>query len=442
MNSRTIDHTDLAQYKQALIKAIQANHFDAVFTLLETGNPTSQECLNAAIEKNNNPLLQLLLFKSTQIEINDEIKHPLEMACDLRYWDCVATIVRHQERDINQNYGRILFLAVGAEEVSLARLLLEKGAPSHWLTTVNGDRPLHVAIRANNRAMLELLLSFRADLTQENFEKLTPIQLARQLEHWSCIEMIARMRMTDAKDTARYGDALFCAVRANRLITAKVLLEAGASSGWCSSDEDENQCLHVAVSNNYKEMVALLFTYGFDLKTRNKKNQTPADLAASLKLRALDEGWMLYSKTLQLKMIFFSLVQSLRQPASRLSGECIELVGSFLFLKNPTVQRVRDRMTTISINCLLKRSVPGIFYRPTPAAETLLTELKQISENTVNVTRAASSAVQTFFKSPKPDTCTLKLLREYHLDKLPLPIPEKEEKASFFTIPIVLANHF
>jgi hypothetical protein len=141
----------------------------------------------------------------------------------------------------------------------------------------NFELSLLMAIKSNTPKAITTLAN-KVDVTVEIENKQTPIQLAYTLGHWDCVEAIAKNKKTNATDTARYGDALRVAVQNDRIDTARILLEAGASRTWYNNS-DGDRCLHIAVRRQNKPMIALLLSFDSDLSIENTAKYTPIQLA-------------------------------------------------------------------------------------------------------------------------------------------------------------------
>jgi ankyrin repeat protein len=140
---------------------------------------------------------------------------------------------------------------------------------------------LFTAIQNKKIDNIKSLIEKGADLASQNNEKQTPIQYARSLSRWECIEAIANCKKTDEKDTYYYNDALIIAAHINRYDTVKSLLKAGASTTWMIAGT-EDRPLHCAVTNKNTEMIKLLLEHSADPSQTNKAGQTPITLACTL----------------------------------------------------------------------------------------------------------------------------------------------------------------
>jgi ankyrin repeat protein len=73
-------------------------------------------------------------------------------------------------------------MAVQAANWALAQLLMNHGAAKDQRNAVDGDTPLHVAVRAGNVDMLDKVLRCGAGVQERNRNGLTPWELATLIQ--------------------------------------------------------------------------------------------------------------------------------------------------------------------------------------------------------------------------------------------------------------------
>lgn len=380
------------------------------------------------------------------VNLGEEIENkltPIQLAYSLKSWECVETIAKNKKTDDKDTarYGDTLILAVFENRLSTVKILLEAGAARHWNIKTTGDRCLHVAVRNNNVPMITLLLSYDFDLTVENQEKKTPIQLACSLKHWECVEIIAKNKKTDNKDTARYGSALLVAVKNNCIGIAKILLEAGAAKDWYFPDDNEGS-LHKAVRNNNVSMITLLLSYNFDLKKLNKANQTPIQLADSLKVNCLQDAWTIYYNAELIKILntLIIFVQGQRQATSTLYGMCDVILNTIIqHLSDQTVERkdmiqsTKNTLSRISANCLIK-SYHGLFHHHSSESKEFVNNLTTILNTNTDISDNIQKAAVKFVSENKKSCRTVDLLCKYKL--IPTDANDKKTKSVLLTTKI------
>ena len=138
--------------------------------------------------------------------------------------------------------------------VKIVELCLAKGLD---VNALNNDHstPLHAAAWRGDGEFAELLLSKGADLNAKNKEGATPLAYAVQ-------------------DTARN------VVRANRTLTAKLLINAGADLDVGLRVKDGKTLLHWAAGKGFTKVIEALVAKGADVNAREKYQNTPLHVAA------------------------------------------------------------------------------------------------------------------------------------------------------------------
>ncbi|KAK7497830.1 hypothetical protein BaRGS_00010964 [Batillaria attramentaria] len=86
-----------------------------------------------------------------------------------------------------------LMTAIGRKDTHLALLLLEHGEDVNQAYGDNLESPIHLAIREDDFAMLEILIKFRADLNRTSAEGHTPVGLALTLDQPNGTEIAKRL---------------------------------------------------------------------------------------------------------------------------------------------------------------------------------------------------------------------------------------------------------
>jgi ankyrin repeat protein len=191
-------------------------------------------------------------------------------------------IVAHlvdQERDIKaelMEYG--LLEAAGEGQVEVVRILLERGAQVYASATLYKaaesvyDRADPDATMERYIAIAKLLIESGADVNWKYTTGSTPLLRAasnlRSYEHKSVNTAFFKLLMENGADVnargkdRKAGVALICAVRADNLELAKLLLEAGADPlAHGERASDVYNCMEVARGEENKEMIALLAKY-------------------------------------------------------------------------------------------------------------------------------------------------------------------------------------
>lgn len=219
-------------------------------------------------------------------------KTPVEIAASLEHWDCVEAIASGKKTDAmdTSRYGSALLSLLlnpkpsADRKLQTAKKLLEAGALTTYRDEASADSCLHVAAKANQQHIIQLLLEFKSDLTATNLAQQTPIEIAAKNGYWLCVEIIAK-HQKDEDGKKGYGNALLEAAASRRDETARILLGAGALTSQFFL-ESRNSCLHTAVEKRHTAMISLFFEFKRDhlahLTHQNKLKQTPLKMAASL----------------------------------------------------------------------------------------------------------------------------------------------------------------
>ncbi len=281
---------------------------------------------------------------------------------------------------------------------------------------------LKAAIHSNNSSRVSRLIC-QIDPAKKIENDKTPIQLARDLSHWDCVEAIAINRHADPDDInkTKYGDALLYAVVANRINTVRLLLETGAPKHWYVIANGD-RCLHAAVRNNNETMLALLLSFDCDVNVKNNAGQTPAELAKSLNSPSFDEGLKIFEHIETLKTIvpLTLFAQAKRQSSQGLFGKlpkniiesCILPFLSLKFPKKNSLSSTEEFLNNVSANCFIKHF--GIF--PPHATRKLVKKIKNNLKEHHCTTEATRKAVSEFLGDKKDkDAKTLELLGKYKL---------------------------
>ncbi len=299
----------------ALLKAGAGNSTSSGFGK-ETDGSSLHAIIRAAAKPDKRqialPLLQLFLDhvdwnqKDCHLDLRGEDKggaKPIHLAASSRCWECV---------DLIMNTGKInswvygcpsaLLFAVIYGHVGMVRLLsAPKFSSVHCFVTETNEGFLHRAVRhdpenEDNRTIVALLLSslgcLQKDLTKENDQKQTPIELACSLNHWVYVEQMAahilaqiqsNLYVRGAGDPAGFGSVLLVAVREKKYKVVDLLLKAKAP---VLDYENGDSLKHQAVRNDDARMFALLHKHNVSDIHKNNEGLTPQTLANDLQGKA------------------------------------------------------------------------------------------------------------------------------------------------------------
>lgn len=151
--------------------------------------------LHLAVRVNSPDIIKLLLTYDADPTLTNKNKEtPIMLASKKRYWDCVRafTLFKTDAED-TAGYGHALLDAVMDNDLSVAHALLKAGALHEW-ESVDSSSSLHIAVKNNNLQMLRLLLLYSADVARKDENKRTPKDLALELKHSDCVDLLSGKR--------------------------------------------------------------------------------------------------------------------------------------------------------------------------------------------------------------------------------------------------------
>lgn len=219
---------------------------------------------------------------------------------------------------INMNWGlgdkNSLHLAIlNDAPVDLISLIIDKKCDLD-LETAEEDTPLHLAVREDREEIVAVLVKAGADLTLRNKAQETPVHVAGELKRFDCLKALIKHAVVVDNDDADFGGGLLEAINAKQFKIAEFLMEKRSviHMNWCFTNT-LNTCLHTAIlrdaplnlissivknvkleaknidgdtplhlafKQNHTPVVELLIKAGASIAIRNRKNQTPLELAS------------------------------------------------------------------------------------------------------------------------------------------------------------------
>jgi ankyrin repeat protein len=276
---------------------------------LESQNYAGETALHQAAKNNNSPIVRLLTSKGAQTEIQDSRGFtPLAAAAANGAYDAASDLLKAGALiDTRDNSGSTpLYQAVSGTHIALVRLLLMNNADIHALNArgltpfrlslvkdpqiaaefytdklinrpdSNGDAVLHILVNDGvNQEILATALKYGANPNARNAKGDTPLTLAlRKNDLNSAIALI------------KGGASLFVSNADNNSPLSLIFsMDAGARSklfsvaGVNDADYNGETLLHYAVRANNKDAVRDLLSLGADKGTKNRRGETPFDLA-------------------------------------------------------------------------------------------------------------------------------------------------------------------
>ena len=172
--------------------------------------------------------------------------------------------------------SRSLHDAIYKNQLELAKLLIEKGAPLDAVDSY-GNTPLHVVIYKDQLELGKLLIEKGAPLDAVDSYGNTPLHEAINKGQWELAKLlIKKVASVDAVDS--YGSSLNYAINKDQWELAKLLIEKGASVD--AVDRYGYTPLHYAINKNQWELAKLLIEKGAPLDAADKEGKkTPLHYA-------------------------------------------------------------------------------------------------------------------------------------------------------------------
>jgi ankyrin repeat protein len=275
-------------------------------------------------------------------DVDDGVPTPLVVACAMRDGQRMADILLNHGASLKANdtsfQGRTpLHWAVESKNISMTRLLLERGADVDAVDRLRGRTPLHCATHDTSLSIVDVLLAKHADVhVSSTYSKETPLHLAcgaghvqlvnRLLEHGASIKAQDFLGRTPLHVAAAAGhnevlDRLLRDIRAGRdskdayhtslleaknslgqtpliahiktngnVSTARILLLNGADPNTC--DKDGDTALHAACAAQFcadiPALLLCLLHYGASVSATDNQGRTPLHRVAQSPWIALD----------------------------------------------------------------------------------------------------------------------------------------------------------
>ncbi|WP_454783356.1 ankyrin repeat domain-containing protein [Legionella sp. WA2022007384] len=192
-------------------------------------------------------------------------------------------------RPVAQTTKRDTFIqAVNKGDLLQVKACLDSGFSINIRVDKELNTAIHKAVKLNNKELTALLLQYKPELNALNKNKLTPIQLAAELEHWDCYQLIADfMHPLDTKpmdietrffEPLNPRDAYKKAVENMDVAEISKLLQKGVSVNTVI-DNELNTILHLGVKIPNVALIRLSLEYGVHVNRKNKQGKTAFDLA-------------------------------------------------------------------------------------------------------------------------------------------------------------------
>jgi ankyrin repeat protein len=243
--------------------------------------------LHYAASCGDEAIVRLLLEKGSDVNVKNSFEMtPLDEAAQKGYESLVKLLFRDDASISNAIAfacsGSRMCIGTRRRHIAVVLFFLDTGL----CTNNDKDRALLIAADGGDLSLVKLLLERGADIHTKSLPK-TPLICAVQ-----CINLPVVLFLlgagadVEAKDTTD-RTALIVAAAApsrgyvgnNQLETVKALLEYGADVS--AADKNGNTAMHMAAQCGGFEVVDILRRKGADLNMRNQESKTPLELARS-----------------------------------------------------------------------------------------------------------------------------------------------------------------
>ncbi|XP_054844613.1 ankyrin repeat and SOCS box protein 15 isoform X2 [Eublepharis macularius] len=256
-----------------LLIAIRQGSYKIASTLIEYNCTVNQPCvkrwsaMHEAAKQGRNDIIALLLKNGGNVHLRDGYGvTPLGVAAEYGHCDVLEHLI-HKGGDVYataDDGSSILFEAAGGGNPDCIALLLEYGGSGN-LPSKAGHLPIHRAAYEGHYLALKFLIPVTSTTAIQKSGQ-SPIHSAAEGQNPQCLELLIEndfdVNAVLAKNISEsYDDerktALYFAVSNNDILSAEVLLRAGADP-----NKDPLNCLLVAVRAGNHEIVRLLLSYG------------------------------------------------------------------------------------------------------------------------------------------------------------------------------------
>jgi len=154
-----------------------------------------------------------------------------------------------------------LLLAVHNQNVEMVKFLLSKKANPNLCST--NSSPVHEAVRVHNQAILEIVLGAGGNINLTTDFGKTPLHMAIQEDHEALVDfLVSKKADTKAKNDGKVGCIHFAAAGTSLKIMEKFL--AMKEVNIDEKNGNGKTALHVATEKNNIDMIKVLLNKGAD----------------------------------------------------------------------------------------------------------------------------------------------------------------------------------
>jgi hypothetical protein len=192
--------------------------------------------------------VEMISFQGDMVAVVPDMEHPLAAAC--------------QDENIDE-----------------VKNLIARGAEVNAKEKYRGITPLFIAVENGDKAIVETLIRFGADVNARDSEGRTPLMLLDDDAEDGLVELLVRnganLDLTDNEGNT----ALILAADGRESKTVKALIAAGARVNI--QNKEGETALMEAADGDQLEMVRALLLAGADVNLKNDEGETAWDLAGS-----------------------------------------------------------------------------------------------------------------------------------------------------------------
>ncbi len=224
--------------------------------------------LHLAIQKNNPPLIRLLLKKTSAAQKKIENRASLSALDFLKVASLDLLEFLWSDADLRERlkeiWPRILLRACQEKRVDLALQLIAMKVDVNCVEEATEMTPLHYAAQNDSTLMIEKLLEAGAKQNVKNSDLFLPIQMLKNIEaeNRDAFQVFARHGSSVGPDCSGLG--LLFAAMLNDEHNVRQFLNEGPDFNW-NLKRNQYYALHYTVQHKNEDLLRLLIQQGADL---------------------------------------------------------------------------------------------------------------------------------------------------------------------------------
>lgn len=236
-----------------------------------------------AAQGNTGKVREMLQKHPDKVDIRNQGRTALQVASHLGHMEVVKILIQANANiDLKDDEGdSALHYAAYGNQGAIIRLLLAKGANAELLNNAKCTA-LYIAVNKGFTEVVQILCMPNCAINVQDLHGDTPLHYAITADYRSIIEILTEVPNIDFTVQNQQGFNLLhhSALKGNVLAVQKILERARQLVD--SKKEDGFTALHLATLNNHQEVVEILVKEGrCDVNLRNNRNQTPLHLAVT-----------------------------------------------------------------------------------------------------------------------------------------------------------------